>query len=605
MNSKWPTRRLRCRYPYEPWACTGCGVVTDDKPPSTVLRGLVCDRCMDDGWQGEPYIPLTVRPVAPKEKPDLRPVVAVCMRDEQCCLQDGTVFPLSELPDRVRERSPGENGRAGRLRPGLPDRLPAALIITDHALELLTYLENSACSRSMFWQWQCSIRPVAPWRPETQEHSLEFLTCKPARFGFASRRGVRRRAGGTALWWTIIDPQMFCDLPDGWGDLNVAELAKFGVELRDWSNANQLPVCQTVSAYGARLLKDSRFAGGWRRKVPAATNDRVRKRLPGNHYQLLTRPGRTIPACHKFDQARAHHHAALINRFPHADLLDARGAFRAPPPKPGSPFRDSTAPIPAGGREWRQLLDHAGMFIVAVHVPERVAIDPLAIPALRTAGTTWQLLTSPEVHHCRRLHDQGVRLLDIHTAWTSPEDDDRPREYACWAYRQLDQPNPPRWLKPLLLSTYGMLAARPARFRAAWRWASRTDGAIGFETRYGPLIGRERSQKRVRETATVNVVWRAIIEASVRLESLTFAQHLQAHGMRPIAIYADAIFAVGRHPPPLLPPPWRHDGELHNLVFETPGRYRAAEETRLPGTPRERRQLQPTNTKKGRPACSR
>lgn len=587
-------RRLRCRWPFEPWDCTGCGDPVEKRPPTSVLAGLVCDTCLDAGRKGEPFIPLTIRPVK-TPKPDERPIIAVDTRTETCALESGEAFDLAGLVDRIRERKPGERGRAGRIRTNLPGRLPAGIIATNNGLDLLAYLDQSPASASPFWQWQVSVRSSTAWRPEAgAELRRQFLFARPVRFGYASRRDGRQRAKGKSLWWLMLDPHQFVELPDGWGSLDVVELLRFGIELRQWSIRQQVPVLQSASAYGSRFLRDDRFGAGWRRKVPSSTNKRMRRRLPGNHYQLLGRRNATYPTAHKWDQEAAHHSAALITRFPHSDELQPRGWYRREPPPAGAPFTDRTG-IRVGTDRHRELLAQPGMFTIAVSVPERVAIDNLQLPQLRKAGRHWQTFTSVEIDHVRRLRPDGVRLLDIWCAWTSPSDDDRLREYAMWSGAQLAAASSSqrRWLKPLLLATYGMLAVRPSRFRSGFRWCKRPDGAVGWPTRYGTLVGLERSGRHEREPQATNVLWRALIESRVRLESLTFARELRLAGVRPIAVYADGVFATSSHPiDAVTRSPWRYEGIVHDLIFESPGRYRSREETRLPGSPRGRGGLQ-------------
>lgn len=590
-------RRLRCRWPFDTWTCSCCGLELDDCAPSSVLAGLVCDRCLDSGRHGEPFIALTVRPTKPVAALDDRVIVAVSMRHETTLIEGGEVTDLEGLVERVRERRPGEvgglpNGLKHRYRP--PDRLPAAIVVTDDALDLLGYLEHSAANDGRFWQWQVSVRASSAWRPEVNaRRPRAFLTARPLRFGYPARGrdGERKKA---SIWWLLIDPRGFCERPDLGGQmLSPADLLRFGIELRDWSNAQRLPVLSGVSSYGSRLLRDSRFGEDWRRKVPASTNRRIRRRLPGNHYQLVDEPGVLYPRAHKWDQAAAHHHAALKCTFPHADELDARGWFRRDAPASGSRM-SSRGAIRAGSREWHRLLEQPGLFTIAVRVPEMVAIDELTIPPLRRAGASWQTLTHVELEHARKV---GCRPLDIWCCWTSPGEDDRMREYALWAGGKLEQADAGTrpWVKPLLLAAYGMLAVRPSRFRNGWSWCHNPDGAIGWQTRYGELVGVERAGRRDREPQTANVLWRAIIESAVRLESLTFAQSLRAAGLRPVSIYADAVFATDRprasgpvfdQREARLAPPWRYEGAVHDLMFESSARYRSLEEARRPGVPR-------------------
>ena len=575
-------RRLRCRYPFERWDCSVCGEL-QSRPPVSVLAGLACEDCIDHGYRGEPFIPLTVGPSRPAVKPDYRPMFAVCMRDENVLTEAGELFELSQLPARLRERKPGESGRR-RLEPP-PEQLPAGIVVTDHGVELVGYLEQSELRKDPLFNWQLGLRSHSAWRPEAGSRSrFEFVVPKPTRFGFASQRGGRRRAKGRARWYQLLDVAMFCELPDGWGEPDVRELLEFGASLRSWANENQLPVLASASAYGSRLLRDSRFGGGWHRKVPASTNARIRPLLPGNHYQLMG-DAAIYNAAHKLDQKQAHHHAALVTRFPGPDRLEASGYWRQPAPPDGARM-GTRGPIRAGTAQHAELLEQAGVFHVALSVPELVAIDSLAIPQLRKPGRRWQTLTSVEIDHVRGMRDQGVRILDIWCCWTSPDDDDRLREYAFWSGEQLAHAGATRaWLKPLLLAAYGMLAVKPSRFRNAWRWCGRPDGAIGWQTRYGALVGYEKSGRRERESSTANVIWRALIESQVRLESLRFAQQLRELRFRPISIYADAVFALGDGTPPA-PIPWRYEGLIHHLQFESASRYRSREETRLPGSPR-------------------
>lgn len=591
--------RLRCRFPFDPWRCSCCGKLIEGRAPHSYLAGLACDGCLDRGIRGEPFIPLTVKPANPTARPEARQIVAVCMRDQRCVTEHGETFGLEGLVERIRERKPGELGRKGTLRPGMPERLDPCFVVTDHGLDLLGYLEHSRAAESRMWNWNNALRAPSAWRPEARSRSRAvFVEPRPVRFGYASRNGGEKRAKCRARWYELLDVNHFCELPGGWGNPDAIELLRFGVELREWANREHLPMLTSASAYGSRLLRDARFGGGWRRKVPAATNAALRSKLPGNHYQLLTPTGRTLETVHKFDQHAAHHHAALVTRFPDADELEVSGWFRRPPPREGARVtRQATGAIEGLSDRARELLARPGVFTLAIHVDERIALDKLTIPALRHPGTSWRTVTSVELAHIRELRDQGYRigLGDIWCAWTSPATDDRLNEFAWWATERISAATAKqkRWLKPALLAAYGMLAAKPRRFRNVWRWCSNPDGAVGFPTRYGQLFGYERASKRERESQTANVLWRALIESSVRLESLRFAQHLRAGGMRPLSIYADAVFAAGDLDDfrqlarvSAVPAPWRYEGVIHDLSFESPSRYRAREETRLPGTRR-------------------
>lgn len=568
-------KRVVCRGWGIEWECSCCGRLVEGAAPSATMRGLACDDCLDHNLCGEPFIPLTVKMVDRKAKPDARPVIAVCVRDFTCLLETGETFPLEELPRRLRDRS---HGGANKFE---DPPLPPAIVVTDQGVDLLAWLDGSELAEDPFWQWQVALTEMSAWRPEARSQRVRAVSLqpRPLRFGFASRMNGRRRAHGAARWYQLVDVHRFVELPGGWGECDMRDLMKFGVELRDWCNRAGVPVGSSASAIGGRLLRDSRFGDGWRRKVPAATNARARKLLPGNHYQLLTAADKRIPEAHKWDMARAHHWAALNVRFPHPDTLDVRGFFRHAPTDGSGFFR-------TGSRAWKRELERPGMFIVRVDVPERVTLDPLVLPMLRRPGRRWVGLSSEEIEEVRRL---GVDLGDIWCSWTAEDTDERLNEYSFWAQRELQQADAPRWLKPALLAAYGLLAAKPRGYRAAWRKVHRPAGGIGWNTAHGVLLGVEVEPGRPREPQTANVVWRCLIESRVRLEAIRFARDLRAARLRPVAIYADAVFATGDIPGTHgVPPPWRYEGVIHDLTFDGPSRYRSREETRLPGIPRRR-----------------
>jgi hypothetical protein len=574
------TVRLVTRGPAVAWTCGPCGAEQTAAPSGDTLT---CDACFDAGYRGEPYIPLIVKMTAPKRTSEMRPILAVCMREMTVLTEDGEMFSVEELAGRLRERRPGE--RAGSIS-DTGEPLPPAIVTVDHGVDLLAWLDNSACADSPFWQWQVALTEMSAWRPEAKarKRSSVSLQPRPMRFGFASRSRGRRRQEGRARWYQMIDVHRFCELPDGWGAPDARELLRFGVSLREWCNANRVPVSSSGSGIGSRLLRDSRFGGGWRRKIPAATNARARTLLTGNHYQLLTVSSKRIEMAHKFDMRRAHHWAALTTGFPHPDTLDAHGWFRH------MPHGEDDGPITMGSPRWETLARSTGLHIVRVFTPKIVAADPLELPQLRRAGRRWVALSSDELAYVRARGD-GVRVGDMWASWSSPDLDDRLNAYSWWAQTALEAPDAEPWLKPALLSVYGLLAARARRYRSAWRWTSQSEGELGWHTPRGMLVGMELPAGREREPAHVNVVWRAMIERRVRMEALRFARSLRDRGMRPVSIYADAVFATGNVDPIIFPVPWRYEGVIHDLAFDGPQRYRAREETRLPGTPRERGQL--------------
>lgn len=86
-----------------------------------------------------------------------------------------------------------------------------------------------------------------------------------------------------------------------------------------------------------------------------------------------------------------------------------------------------------------------------------------------------------------------------------------------------------------------------------------------------------------RESPTVNVIQRGMIEAETRIAALRMATRMTSLGHRVLSIYADAVFIEPTGPLPLMPPPWEVKGELTNLVFLNATSFESDQVTKLPG----------------------
>jgi hypothetical protein len=587
------TARVVCRPPFSAWTCSGCNVEFVDCAPPVARMGLVCQGCLDAGaGMGEPFIPLTVPPRKVKVRPERRMVVAVSVSEGMCLVEREDQAPelitLEQLVERLRERPPGRPmTKASRD----VEQLPPAIVVCEpgSGTDLLGYLNSrSELTSSRFWQWKVSLRDHSPWRPEARSQRVFTRECVDL-FGFASKRGDERRAGGRSRYYQVLDPAQFSDAAGRMvvtgGYEGLESLLRFGQDVRAFVNEQGLRMATTAAGVAAQLLRDPRFWPAWRRKMPAADNARAREQLPGNHYQLCVDELAPPADAHKLDMHAAHHTTAAFTEMPAADTFRCHGNFKHPPAA-GAAYELDDFPERRGlGRE---ILEQHGMFCVALNV-RRAAVGTFSLPAVRQPGRHWRYVFSTELAEILELERRRlVRIERIEAAWCSPDVDRGLSEYAWWAVDQLRRGDSyrRRWLKPALLAAYGLLAAKPRRHRNAWAWAN-SELSIVIHTRHGDLFGVERATTRARESQTANVIWRCLIESALRAAVLARARELEREGHRVVSLYADAIFTRGD--PPAAPPPWRYEGVRHKLKFYGACHYASVEEVRLPGIKRAER----------------
>lgn len=553
--------------------------------------GLVCAGCLEAGLgMGEPFIPLTIAPRKRIRREDARPVIAVSMSDGHALTEEDELLTLEQLVERLRERHPGRPMTNAWKD---AEQLPPAIIVTDNSTDLLGYLNaQEALTDCPFWQFKISLREHSAWRPEAKSPDRVFTRECVDLFGFASKRGDQRRAGGRARYYQVIDPQHFSDaarrMMAATGMRALEELRELGRDIRAFCNEHGLRMASTAAGIATQLLRGGEFWPRWRRKVPMADNRRAREHLPGNHYQLIDATELDGPQdAHKLDMSNAHHATAFGCQFPSSDLLRAHGKFKRPP-EDGSPYTlgdlGDNRPL---SPDRRLMLGQHGMFCLALNVRQKLADDPLALPSLRKAGRHYRYVFSPELPAILAAEREGLlRLEYVHAAWCSPEVDEGLQEYAWWAVKQLQHGGAyrRRWLKGTLLAAYGLLASRPRRHRSAWRWAN-SDQELVIHTRYGDLFCVERATKRERESPTANVIWRGIIEAALRARMLEEARRMREDGHRVLSIYADGLFTAGDRPASSV---LRYEGVRHALRFYGGAtHYDSTEEQRLPGIRRD------------------
>lgn len=433
-------------------------------------------------------------------------------------------------------------------------------------------------------RWQFRVTPVRTeiWSPNREARKVTIQDTVVSFFGF------RRAHGGStdSKYHLTLDPFLFIRanrsrrVTDKTGvtvPSNVTELYRWADEIRGWCITHDVPLKPTNGGLAAQLLRDSRFYPVPRRKVPRATNDRSREVLPGNYYKLLCDEQKRYTATY-FDQSAAHHSCARDVSLPDADTLYAKGYFNV---QPGSKFEGKLW-ARAGSELFRKVIQEPGLFLLEI---ENRRGNRFPLPCQEFVGRKQAFVYSNELDYLR---ESGTLIHGIIAAWTSNTYDAGIRQYANWALQQIQTyPELKDWLKPTLLATYGVLAAKPTQLEFGFK---RAKG--GVEKVY-PVGGElltvlARVAARETETPVANVIHRGMIEAETRLRSVTMARWLHDQGFRVLAIYADSVFIEnGTGNVPFPPEGWRIQEHLTNLVFYNEVSFTSDQLTKLPGIPKD------------------
>lgn len=458
---------------------------------------------------------------------------------------------------------------------------PPSLVIVADAAGFVADLELVFASHPD-WQYK-----VTPMRQEIFTHSARDI--RPPvivdtivnYFGF--RNPVPKKPG---KWFHPIDPYIFTRLgarkyltnaPD-----RLRAYMEWGRDVRAFCQAQNLRLTTTGGGLAGQLLRDPRFYPQARRKVPKQTNAQAREHLPGNHYRLYTPELVPIPVATYLDMKSAHHNVAASLIFPHADRLQRRGDWES------TDATDSTVPTGAttwgpGSDGYESLTRHShGLLRVRLRSPE---IPPTIFPPpyMESPGLRTAFIYTNEIPYILSL---GGSIEGVDAAWTAFARDEGLNRYAAWALSELATMDDGRkqWAKPVLLSAYGVLAAKPREMEMGFRQAK------GGEFRTLPAgmrtIDAYMKKLGTRETPTMNVIQRGMIEAQTRIEALTMAGDLARQGHRVLSIYADAVIIEPTGGAiPLLPAPWVIEGQLHNLRFLNATSFESNELRKLPGVP--------------------
>jgi len=490
----------------------------------------------------EPQEPLpVVKPHLPSHS--LFPVVAVTKR-EILLERTGEVYPIEELPMVIV----AENS--------------SMIVAEDMGRYILQLTERFKDSKTFQYKLAPIYRDVHP------------------RNGQVKRRAVLRDTttslvGFPGHYHHPVDPLSFIRLSleqiDPRNLPRLYKLLEWGCEVRNYCLENDMKLKASAGGIASQLLRDRRFYPRARRKVPKMINTKGRDKLPGNFYQLYGKR-ETDYAASYIDMENSHHQIAQRVTFPCANELRAYGYFRSDKPmvwaKPNSP------------RLHGALKQH-GLFHVRLSVPH---LPPETfVPPYMQHGhglhNVW--IFSNEIPLLQSL---GGKIEAIYAALMSPTADEGLSRYAKYAIAQLDaRPDMKPWLKPLLHSAYGVLAARARPMEIGWR------NCDGGESDLYPMAGKMVPVKVVKmrreiEAKIVNTIHRGMIEAEQRVMALTLARELQERGGKVLCIYADSLF-VDMPQLPLLPSPWRLKLQTDELRFISATQFVSPQLTRLPGVP--------------------
>lgn len=500
----------------------------------------------------ELYAPRSVKPRTRRYK--RMPVIAMDNQNpmgvDDALYEDGTIrhFDYNELPD---------------MEPTLFTRVGSA----DWLASINKMFE---ISHPTTWQYRVSSNERGIVRPDGLKLATR-VTVAIHFFGFK---------GGN--YHKLIDPVTMYGhgLDTIWpGDEpRIIRLLSWAQTIRDFCDQNALDVRPTIGGIGAQFLTDRRFYPQARRKTPRTINERARENLPGNHYALTVapNPNEEFTAWY-LDQHQAHHYHARTASLPSSNSLYAYGRFA------------DLAEI-----VWKEVPDDfKGLLCLDLQAPKKKAPFDWINRRTKAFKDGHNFIFTNELDH---ILDMGYVIKGVRAAWGSFERDMGLARYATWAGQQLaDCTGNVKWLKPLLLATYGTLAIKAGYGETIFRLSKGTP--VEVLTGHHTLPGMLSQRKKKLDPGIANVIHRGMIEAGCRSESIGLAQWLTTQKYQVLCIYADAIIVrqdddnpnlpVTSNGEPFLPEPWRIKSDLNHLQFVSKQAFISGEMTKLPGVTRE------------------
>lgn len=314
------------------------------------------------------------------------------------------------------------------------------------------------------------------------------------------------------------------------------DLLKFATDVREWCKEQNLPLKASLPGLGSSLLRDKRFWPDDRGRVPRATNERVRRHLPGVYQERRARLLAPYSSAVALDQERAYHRAAQQVPTPNPTNLYARGYFDDP----------ESAPelwAPRNSELYRRVTAQPGLVaVVASSRPRRKGEWRPPVCEGRERGVRY--VWTNELPHAER---HGLQVEGIVAAWTSEDADPGLPKYGAWAEEQIKSSSEYRkaWLKPTLHSLYGLLAARPRDIFIA---RSHGNGDPEIYTVRGYAYNVKQTVLPNTTSPTVNVPMLGVLQAEIRARTLALADgygeavlHVHADGMHLDAVQLEFV----------------------------------------------------------------
>lgn len=350
-------------------------------------------------------------------------------------------------------------------------------------------------------------------------------------------------------------------------DYTHASLLELATDIRDWCQKEDIPIPTTLAGIANSLLRDKRFWPEARGRVPRATNENVRRFLPGVYSKLLASRGERHHAI-ALDQRTAYHVAAQEVPTPDPTSLFARGYFNDPENAP-------VWTVPGEQLYDRTVLQPGIVYVLVDARPIRK--HEHRPPAVQTAGRYRVALWTNELPLCEA---NGVTVYGIIAAWTATAADTGMPRYGAYAQRQITEASDfrKRWLKPTLHALYGLLATRPRRIKVGHLrgTAERGIARIGF----GHEFNVAQADLGIIQPLTANVATLGVLQSEIRKRSLELARTLSEAGVTILHIHADGLHVEGRLP--LMPPEWTVE-PLTDLEYLDQQSWLAREGDCLPG----------------------
>jgi hypothetical protein len=325
----------------------------------------------------------------------------------------------------------------------------------------------------------------------------------------------------------------------------------------------------TLAGLANGLLRDARFWPEARGRVPRATNENVRKYLPGVYAELHGDTFKQYTAI-SLDQRTAYHVVATEVPAPDPTSLFARGYFNEP----------ETSPLWAipGDELFERTIRQPGLVFaqVQVHHARRHQFRP---PAVANPGRYRVAIWTNEIDY---ITSQGVTIEGLTAAWTANLADEGLPRYGEFAQAELARASEyrKRWLKPTLHALYGLFGVRPRRLKIGHlrgEGKDRTVARLGFAHEF-PVANADLGTVTA---PTANVATLGVLQSEIRRRSLELARDLSERGMTVLHIHADGVHVEGDSPP-LVPANWKIEG-LTRLHYVDRSSWVAAERDCLPG----------------------